>query len=234
MMIQEGPIFEVLEPIFRPIAQCWLDSKSEYEDRFDAAEQLGLGPSHRATFIQRKTLMNMRADSQISAILRPEISQGLDFFQYDGQEADIALLMKKLTRRKGRLRSENHLTAQQSERRQGRLAFDGRELYPVVSGYTNTQLGDSISSFEHIYIGFEGTNGFVWAHRIWSIEQGFVTPEPMEQQEFFPQARVKIRRPDVAVAEALSSKVGQNVPRKREEAMTASKKTAGKSSSQGA
>ncbi len=214
-MVTETPVLEVLSPVLRHLAQNWLDSKAEFDARHSDADQLELGPTHRALFIQKKTLARCRADEHIMSVLRPAHKLGLHFLEYYGQDADLAVLFKKLRYWNDALRSDGITTLQRSDRLCGQLVLNGRSLVPIVCGYTLSENMAGLATIDHIYIGLETHQGFEWAHRIWSLDQGFMVPHPEEQQPLFPQALVKIRRPDTTVAEDLSNKVGVDSERKR-------------------
>ena len=212
--MMQKPVFEAVSPLF-PSMVTWIQAAfAEYFDAHDLEDQLDLGATHRALYVHQKTLKRMRIEPQVRPPFRPAEVQQLEFLYYDGVDADVAILFKKLHRRRGRLCSSGWLTFQQRERRSDQLLFDGRKLYVLVCGYTVAESLEQHVALDHIYIGHEAARGFDWAHTLWSRQDGLIVPTPQDQPMLFADVHVRIRR-DVAATES-TSKVGVNRRKKAE------------------
>lgn len=196
-MYQPSELLEPIDDILPHLSKWWRAAVDRYNAKFNLGEQLELGPSHGSLFIQKAVLSEMRKDPAVSGPYRPADRQQLEFLQYAGEDADVAIFFKKLGRWKGKLRSSGWLTAQQVERRSRGFMLNGRPLIPVVCGWVEA-IEDGLVAIDQVMIGTEVVGGFEWAQALWTRARGDVVERPADQLPLIQPPIVKIRRSDSA------------------------------------
>lgn len=202
MAIGKLTVLELLQPIIPALPTWWLRAMDVYEEMIPEEARTWLEANHRATFLQRAALREMRRDPSVVGNFSPREFSKQEALVLEG-EADspsLSLLLRKAVRFRDILRTCNSRTRRQDERLSGQIVF-GQPTIPVVLFYMLTP-GSTLRKpvIDHIGLGEETRRGFDWTHIIYRRGEGFLTDVIGPQPNFplIPNAQVRLRKPDQA------------------------------------
>lgn len=195
-----------IESILHRMPVWWGDAIDRINAKLDLGDQADLGPRSLSDDTQRFALAAMRKDSAVVGPFRPDTIKGLDYLRYEGDEADLAILLRNIHRYKSKLRSCSNGTFQQNDWRGGSLYTGDRRLIPLVCGCIREQDGAGYWTMSEVHIGVESGSGFEWAQMLWSKSRGSIVPRPEEQLSLVTPPKIRLRSDQPQ--EADTSKVG--------------------------
>ena len=197
--IEKAETVTLLGPVLPSMPQWWQSPLTQYKDKHDDDDKLKLGPTHRALYLQKMALAQMRGDPSVTGNFYPVELGQLEFLLLEG-DPNLSVLFKKVDRDiYGRLRSWNISTGQQQDRRDGHLDIQGIATIPIVCFYILQRPIDQLNpSFERICIGLETRAGFSWVHTLWSAAEGISKTLVHPQMMLLGEPIVKLRKPKAA------------------------------------
>lgn len=197
-MVEKQPALDALGSLKDRMPAWWLDAADWFNEKFSYDEKLTIGPNVRAGLIQRRALSAMRSDPEVAGHIRTVVENQLEVLLLEGEPVSLSILLKKAVRNSnGHLKTANHLTMRQADRRQGILPFHGKDTIPLVCFYQYASSNTLDAEIAKVGIGLEIGDQFEWSHTLWTAEHGRTNTVLNNQDVLFPLPRIVLRKASV-------------------------------------